>query len=259
MKKILFALITLLGLFAVIHAQPSTAPAQDSLKDNRAIEKEEIPANEETLIEESRDTAIDSVSENTGALTIITKPDSAVIIFNETVKGKSPITIRNIPFGKHTIVLKKKGHFAKKATVIVKTEGEKELMFDLVKPVKLSVSSEPSGASVFLNGKEVGKTPFSNSMLKPGPYDVQLAMEGFEKKEYKTNIQSGESDSLHSDLIPVAKASQDTINEVKEKPDMKKKADEKEKSKLSAILDKVALGVFVCFSLIILLIELTQK
>ena len=271
MKRILITLITLLVLSVIIYAQPTTAPAQDSLKDDSTIEKKitvavedssvdkEISAKEDTPKEKSEDTAATTVSENTGILTIITEPDSAFVIFDEALKGKSPITIRDIPSGKHTIVLKKKGHFAKKATVIVKAGSENELKFDLIKPIKLSVSSKPSGASVLLNGKKVGKTPFSNSKLKPGPYTVQLAMEGYEKKEYKTLIMSGESDSLHSDLNPIPKVSEDTTTVVEEKVDKEEKADEKEKSKLSSILDKVALGVFVCFSLIILLIELTQK
>ena len=155
--------------------------------------------------------------------------------------------------GKHTIVLKKKGHFAKKATVKIKAGSENELKFELVKPVRLSINSDPSGASIKINNKDAGKTPYSDSKMKPGTYDILLAMEGYKKEQHTVTLGSGERDSMFVTLMPVSKVVEDTAS-VKEE-----EAAKKEKSKVSSILDKVALGVFIGFSLIILLIELTQK
>lgn len=219
-------------------------------KDTAVAEKESVKSKDTTA---SKDTVGVAVSgDSTGVLTIVTVPESAFVIFDEALKGKSPITIKDIPVGRHTIVLKKKGCFAKKATVNVTAGSENELNFELAKPVELTVSSEPAGASVLLNKKDVGTTPFTDSKLKPGTYDIALALEGYKQEQHTVALGSGERDSMHVTLVPLSKVSEDTISAVKDK-----KA-KKEKSKLSSILDKVALAVFISFSLVILLIELTQ-
>jgi len=57
---------------------------------------------------------------------------------------------------------------------------------------------------------------------------------------------------MHIILVPLAQESKDTSAVIDEQKD------KKEKSKLASILDKVALGLFIGFSVIILVIELTQ-
>ena len=44
----------------------------------------------------------------------------------------------------------------------------------------ISVTSDPPGALLWLNGREVGRTPVEVDFLYYGDYDVQLAAEGYE-------------------------------------------------------------------------------
>jgi hypothetical protein len=44
----------------------------------------------------------------------------------------------------------------------------------------ITVSSDPSGALVWLNGREVGRTPVTVDFTYYGTYDVQLQAEGYE-------------------------------------------------------------------------------
>jgi hypothetical protein len=44
----------------------------------------------------------------------------------------------------------------------------------------ISITSEPAGALVWLNGREVGRTPVSVDFLYYGEYDVQLVADGCE-------------------------------------------------------------------------------
>jgi len=48
---------------------------------------------------------------------------------------------------------------------------------------ELAVSSEPSGATMFLDGKEAGKTPFLSGKIRPGRHQVRLELEGFDPYE----------------------------------------------------------------------------
>ena len=43
----------------------------------------------------------------------------------------------------------------------------------------MSITSEPSGALVYMNGREVGRTPINTDFTWYGDYDVQVRKEGF--------------------------------------------------------------------------------
>ena len=48
---------------------------------------------------------------------------------------------------------------------------------------RLTITSEPSGAIVYLNNKEIGKTPISRNFVYSGIYDIKCYKEGYEMKE----------------------------------------------------------------------------
>ena len=48
---------------------------------------------------------------------------------------------------------------------------------------RLTVTSEPSGAVVYLNNKEIGKTPISTNFLYSGTYNIRCYKEGYETTE----------------------------------------------------------------------------
>lgn len=265
MKKMMIAFAAALIIPASPFAQDTETPSQESVQEEDTMEQKQ-PAEaeektEDTVTSESEavteekagDMEAVSKSESTGTIIIITEPDSTHVIFDDGAKGKSPITIEDITPGKHTIILKKKGHFAKKATVNVKAGSNNELRFKLIKPVRLSINSDPPDASVLFDKKNVGKTPYTDSKLKPGTYNILVSLQGYQKEQHTVTLGSGEQDSMFVTLMPVSRIVEDTAS-VKED-----KAVKEDKSRLSSILDKVALGAFLGFSLIILLIELTQK
>ena len=48
---------------------------------------------------------------------------------------------------------------------------------------RLTITSEPSGAIVYHNNKEIGKTPISRNFVYSGVYDIKCYKEGYEMKE----------------------------------------------------------------------------
>ncbi len=53
---------------------------------------------------------------------------------------------------------------------------------------KLTVTSEPSGALVYLNNREVGRTPFTTDFTWYGDYDVVVRKDGFKTITTKKKI-----------------------------------------------------------------------
>ena len=48
---------------------------------------------------------------------------------------------------------------------------------------RLTITSEPSGAVVYLNNKEIGKTPIATNFLYSGTYNIRCYKEGYETTE----------------------------------------------------------------------------
>ncbi|MBP5623132.1 MAG: PEGA domain-containing protein [Thermoguttaceae bacterium] len=48
---------------------------------------------------------------------------------------------------------------------------------------RLTITSEPSGALVYLNDKEIGRTPISQNFVHSGTYKIRCCKEGFVMEE----------------------------------------------------------------------------
>ncbi len=82
------------------------------------------------------------------------------------------------------------------------------------RPTPLAVTSEPSGATVLVDGSEVGTTPLSNASLSPGAHAVELR-----KKDFQPSSQSvtaaGKPLSLTVRLVAQEPAAPVKVAEVK--------------------------------------------
>lgn len=69
----------------------------------------------------------------------------------------------------------------------------------------LFVSTQPSEATVFINGIEVGKTSaLEVLMLRPGSYQVEFRKEGFLPTQRRVTLRAGVTELLHVQLTAVA-------------------------------------------------------
>lgn len=53
---------------------------------------------------------------------------------------------------------------------------------------RLTITSEPSNALVYMNGKEIGRTPIETDFLWYGNYDVQVRKEGYQTLKTHSRI-----------------------------------------------------------------------
>jgi serine/threonine protein kinase len=64
----------------------------------------------------------------------------------------------------------------------------------------LQITSNPAGASVLLNGRSVGKTPFTDKNLNPESYDLLLKMDGYHDYFQRVRITAGQTASVNAAL-----------------------------------------------------------
>jgi hypothetical protein len=75
-----------------------------------------------------------------------------------------------------------------------------------LKPTRLAVVTEPAGASVSLDGKTVGNTPFSVNDLPEGSHQVAVSLPGFQAQSTPVQVVVGESAEVRLTLQPQAAA-----------------------------------------------------
>jgi len=147
----------------------------------------------------------------------------AQILVNNQVSGDTPIELTNIKPGINVITLRNETRqyqtevkFLPSKKDVVYTVGIErdlgtsdvfssgwELWFDKEgSEDTIKVISEPTGAVVFIDNSEVGKTPFSSSAITNGEYDLRLVYEGYESRAVRINIQKGYTLNVSMKLFP---------------------------------------------------------
>jgi len=143
---------------------------------------------------------IPSPKPKTGNLSVSSIPAGAQVYVNGTYKGLTPITINNLNPGTYSIQLKLDGYKIVYGSVVVSADDTKYYSETLTLLTgTLSISSDPSGANVYINGDYKGTTPL-NLTLAPGNYTVKLTKEGYEDHTESTTIQSGMQSKVQAQL-----------------------------------------------------------
>ncbi|MEW6096877.1 MAG: PEGA domain-containing protein [bacterium] len=161
------------------------------------------------------------LTEKTGSISVISNPAGAIVYLNGQEKGKTPLTINKIPQIEYSVKLVKEGFKIwegkvkiKKKTKINKTLEslptkikyvvQKPVTTQASKPVKfgkLSVSSSPPGAKVYLDGisqREI--TPMNISMVKTGLHSIKLVKNNYQSFESKLEIKEGLTTYIKANL-----------------------------------------------------------
>ena len=131
---------------------------------------------------------LQKLSTTTGILTVNSNPTGASVYINDTYKGKTPFKV-SLSKGNYKVTLKKEGYLDYSTTVKIEENKETTINVTLAKLQNgtLIVQSTPSGAEIYLNGKDSGhKTPYT-LQLPQGIYNITLKLTGY--KDYNKSVE----------------------------------------------------------------------
>ena len=135
----------------------------------------------------------------TGSISARSTPTGATILVDGVNKGTTPITFTGISAGSHTIVLKKTGYTDYSTSVTVTAGQTASVSATLTnQPVtgSISVSSSPTGASVYLDGTYSGKTtPTSITGVTAGSHTVRCTKSGYIDQSQFVTVYAGKTAS----------------------------------------------------------------
>lgn len=115
-----------------------------------------------------------------GELEVRSEPSGAKVYLNGKEVGETPLVLTNVKLGRHQIRLVKEGYDPYEVSEVLGIERKKVManMKIVIKEANLEIQSDPAGAKVLVNGKEVGETPLVWS-VKPGRHLIEFHKEGY--------------------------------------------------------------------------------
>ncbi|NPA47179.1 MAG: PEGA domain-containing protein, partial [Thermococci archaeon] len=131
-----------------------------------------------------------------GYLTVTSTPSGASVYIDGKYAGTTPLENYRLPTGDHTVKVGKDGYKTYTTTVDVSPGATSTVSATLHPlPVKVSITSTPPGASVYINGVYKGTTPLTLS-LAPRTYDVKVVKNGYKTWEKSVTVEAGSPVSL---------------------------------------------------------------
>jgi hypothetical protein len=119
-----------------------------------------------------------------GVLLVTTLPPGVDVSVGGSPPGTSPLVVRDLAPGRHEVAVSGRGWVSKQATVEIVPGRLTELSVSLERPrYTVRIVSEPSGAAVMLDGKEIGVTPLDTSLTELEFHELNLRRDGYRDRD----------------------------------------------------------------------------
>ncbi|HJJ29236.1 MAG TPA: PEGA domain-containing protein, partial [Methanocorpusculum sp.] len=124
------------------------------------------------------------MKKQTGSLLLTANVDGAAVYADKTLIGYTPLSDSfTLGAGTHEILVTKENYYDEKIEVPIEA-GKTTTRAVKLSPVisSVEITSEPAGASVYIDGELAGTTPLSVKSLTLGQHVIEVALDGYEKK-----------------------------------------------------------------------------
>ena len=127
-----------------------------------------------------------------GELEVRSEPSGAKVYVDGKEAGETPVVLSNIRVGGHVLRIGKEGHEPYEEQVKVGEGERKKVSFSLKKIVgALLVNTDPPGATIFIDGKPVGVSPYEGKDLPSGTHKIKVIKDGYETWEREVVVETG--------------------------------------------------------------------
>jgi serine/threonine protein kinase len=194
-------------------AMTSAAPSASDTEVAVARESAAPPSVEDATRPEAIEPRPERATAPTGHLTVRSDPTGALVTIDGRLRGETPVTVRDLGLGPHTIQIARPGHvpWTQRVTLTVASPSRlvaATLRPGLDAPVRISgsiyVDSRPRGARVRIDGRFVGTTPFRISGMAAGRHDLRFELDGYRPATTAVSVGAGRESRAAVTLEPGA-------------------------------------------------------
>ena len=137
-----------------------------------------------------------------GSLKVISEPNGAEVLIGGKSMGKTPLMIEKVKKGKTNVEARKACFAMTKKAVTILAGQETNVRFDLENVCgSIAVDSKPTGATWYLDGKQMGITPGKIGNVRKGKHQVKIVKGNYDDWSGKVQITVGETVKVFAELI----------------------------------------------------------
>jgi len=137
-----------------------------------------------------------------GALWVNSDPPGGEVFIDKNKVGQTPVRLDTIQAGEHELKIARQGYTDHLEEIHIGLNELVKLDISLKKLSQLYIISQPVGAKIQYNDKNIGVTPFKLSQCSPGEQEFSITHQGYKKLKTQIVLQSGKIDTLRLSLIP---------------------------------------------------------
>jgi serine/threonine protein kinase len=132
-------------------------------------------------------------------LTVSSNPVGAQITFDGSPLCVTPCTLTGIAPGQHAILATKNGYSSANRNLVLASGASTAISMDLsAASAKLSVASNPAGATILVDGQDTGKlSPAQFLFNRPGAHTVVLRRYGYLDETTTVNAEAGQTATVN--------------------------------------------------------------
>ncbi|GEM_PF-1495460 len=145
-------------------------------------------------------------------LSVTSNPPGSAVFIDNVMKGISPLTLTDIAVGNHKITISLDGYEEYTRNIVVEPAIPLTIAAvltpSLPKPTPLSppngsigITTIPSGAEVFIDGRQSGITPVVFPEVLPGNHQVTLSLKGYDTWDHVVSVGSGQTAAINAVLV----------------------------------------------------------
>jgi hypothetical protein len=141
-----------------------------------------------------------------GTLTLIPEnvdANNARVFIDNIEVGNLPLNKHILIEGEHSLRFEKAKFATSTKSVVIKEKDESKLNVSLLSTVKTSIKSDPTGATVYLDGEQIGSSNLSTE-LTLGTHSIRLEKDYYESKTESIVIhENDQSGNFSFTLVPL--------------------------------------------------------
>jgi hypothetical protein len=140
-----------------------------------------------------------------GTIVVKSDPAGAMILLDNTVRGRTDIIIPDVLEGPHTVTLKYPGYYDCVLPVYVgdmATESLRCTLEEIPTTGTIAANSTPQGADAYLDTVNVGKSNITLRRIEPGTHTVSLRKYGFDDWSINLDVVAAKTYDLNAFLVP---------------------------------------------------------
>jgi PKD repeat protein len=145
-------------------------------------------------------------------LSVSSNPPGAAVFIDSVIKGRTPLTLTDTATGDHQLVITLDGYEDYTRNIIVEATTPLTIAAVLTRSVpqpttrpppngSIAITSIPSGAEVYIDGRQSGIAPALFPEIVPGNHLVTLSTKGYDDWSHIVSVGSGQMAAINADLI----------------------------------------------------------